>query len=296
MPMFSVFVPQSVSGLSTIGLDENDDQKRIIYDYAVGSFILQQLPIWTPLNDTAPRFWIDCNDSSKYVVNGSNYLDSITNKILSYPEHNVTTGDRRTNGNILATVNGYSCFKMIKSSASYINVPLGVHTLDPTSFTYTVAFAIDSTQTNLFPVIFTVPYPDGEDIQLFIKTTSDEIVYIQNTLSKYMHYPLTMDIIHIISVSYDGTTTRIYINGQLIGTLNVSSSGIGVSAMLIGSADIFGTWPTYDLGGYILDFAMSDNHDHYTRQKYEGYLYHKYGKQQALVSTHPYLNNPPMAI
>ena len=248
---------------------------------------------WSPLNDTTPRFWFDFNDTSSYTVNGSNYLDTATNKITTFSEHDVTSSDRRTDAQLKTTLLGYTCLKIIRSSAGYISVPLGVHTVDLSSFTYTFVFALDSTQSNIKPILFQVPSVDGEDIYVHYNVGTGQMTYRQNTKTTIITVSIPNDTIHIFSAQYNGSVARVYLNGTRIGKIAVSPTGVGVSQLFIGSADIYGLYPDYDAGMYVFDFCMSDNHEDITRLKYEGYFYHKYGKQNTLLATHPYLTEPP---
>jgi hypothetical protein len=118
--------------------------------------------------------------------------------------------------------------------------------------------------------------------------TGEGLLGIRNSVS--ITGAVTYNTPFVVAWEFDGTTSRLYINGASVGTPFANSANFGITQINVGAYNPGAANWGGAINGVIVDKAAPTAA---RRQYVEGYLAWATGSQSALTAAHPYKNRPP---
>lgn len=231
---------------------------------------------WTPLNGSNLNVWWDAQNTSKFVLSGSNvtsWTDSSANAVVATGVASPVYTTHIIHGESVVAFNGSSQYFTSTLSASAV------------PFTTVAVIQVDNSG---FVRTITGASVNG-GFEFRVSTTNTLVLNLQQTtLVCTSTGTITTSVPAVVSVSFDGTNCSFTINGSAAGsstnTQTATSSTIRIGANTFGS-DYF-----YQYMGDIIQFGAISTSE---LNKSIGYLAWKYGLQGSLPGTFPYAARPP---
>ncbi len=261
----------------------------------LGAFINTVADGWTPAQITT-ALWLDAADDSTITLNGSN-VSQWNDK--SGNERHATQGDNAKRPTYLSnSINGRSTLDWDGTDDSMEitgAVSTTLNTILSNDDTHSIAILLEADVISNSPVILHVPEGSWEFL-IEVNSTGGGL-YWGYTTSNFRTYStgtfasITKPTFFVLTKS-DSSTGDAYSAGSLVS----SYSGTLGATPTMTSNFVIGSYSSssFNFNGRIAEIIISkETWDTDTRQKIEGYLAHKWGREGDLPVDHPYKSISP---
>ena len=232
--------------------------------------------LWNPINGANLNAWWDAQNTSKFILSGSNvtsWTDSSPNAVVASGVANPVYTTNIINGNSVVAFNGNS---------QYLTTTLSSSTAP---FTSVAIIKVDNS--GFVRTILGASVNGGFEFR--VNTSNTLSLNLQQTAAiGTSSGTITTSAAAVVSVSYDGTNYSFTINGTIVGS-GTNAQTPTASTVRIG-ANTPGATFFYHYMGDIVQFGAVNTSE---LNKTIGYLAWKYGLQGNLPAGFPYQLRPP---
>ena len=289
-------------------LTSAEDGFSIVYDHATTSFVMRDnRPAWNPEFDTNLRFWFDLSNVSTMTFNGPNSnLDSLTPVLSSGGNFDLIGVNSSSTPMVHSTVEDGK--KALELTANDQGLHFPADLIGDGSSSFMLFFMVKDRVPATWDYLLN---KDGADYQteltvrsihtntttgtLYVMTQGPHAPHPTNVSTPNYTVGVTYPYIYCFLYDDANDEVRQYLNGELVTTttgvtsftLNTTKTTLVCTHTIAGSGN-------QNLDGWLYNFAQTNNITDSNRQKWEGYLAHKYNlNTNILPGTHPFYNSAP---